>query len=143
MAKGFTRRRFLKTSALAGVAITGARNLWIKDQRLMENAAAGDTIDVGFFSLTMALEVPERSLSDVTRMAIQEINDSGGVAGRMINAIFEDGASDPKTYNEKAFKLVIQEKTVTIFGCYTTASRLAVRPVYEKTQEPVLLSGVL
>lgn len=133
MAKGFTRRKFLKTSALAGVAVTGAPSLWIKGESSMAYAATGETIDVGvLFSLTGPLEVPERSLSDVTRMAIEEINASGGVAGRMINAIVEDGASDPKTYNEKASKLVIQDKTVTTFGGYTTASRLAVRPVYEK-----------
>lgn len=65
-------------------------------------------------------------------MAIEEINAAGGIAGRMINPIVEDGASDPKVYSEKASKLVISDKTVTTFGSYTTASRLAARPVFEK-----------
>lgn len=133
MSTYFNRRKFLKTSALAGVAATGAPHIWIKDDSLAAYAATGDTIDVGvLFSLTGPLEVPERSLSDATRMAIEEINAAGGVAGRKINAIVEDGASDPKTYNEKATKLVINDHTVTTFGSYTTASRLAVRPVFEK-----------
>lgn len=133
MSNKFTRRKFLRTSALAGVAATGAPHIWIKDESLYANAASGDTIDVGvLFSLTGPLEVPERSLSDAARMAIEEINANGGVGGRMINAIVEDGASDPKTYNEKAGKLVIRDRTVSTFGGYTTASRLAVRPIYEK-----------
>lgn len=133
MTKRYTRRKFLGTTAATGAAVLGAPNIWIKDESLMAYAATGDSIDVGvLFSLTGPLEVPERSLSDVTRMAIDEINATGGVAGRMINPIVEDGASDPKTYNEKASKLVIRDRTVTTFGSYTTASRLAARPVFEK-----------
>ena len=49
-----------------------------------------------------------------------------------ISAIAEDGAYDPKTYNEKASKLVIQDKVPTVFGSYTSASRKAVLPVFEK-----------
>lgn len=128
-----SRRRFLQTTACAGAAITGFPQIWIKDDVLRANATTGDTIDVGvLFSLTGPLEVPERSLSDATRMAIAEINAAGGIQGRMINAIVEDGASDPKVYSEKAGKLVVSDKTVTTFGSYTTASRLAARPVFEK-----------
>ncbi|MBI6629946.1 transporter substrate-binding protein [Pontibaca salina] len=133
MSTKLTRRKFLGTSALAGVAATGLPHIWLKDESLYANAATGSEIDVGVLSsLTGPLEVPERSLSDAVRMAIQEINANGGVAGRMINAIVEDAASDPKTFNEKAGKLVIRDRTITTFGGYTTASRLAVRPIYEK-----------
>lgn len=133
MSSRLTRRNFIQTTALAGAAIVGAPHIWFKDSSLRAFAATGDKIDVGvLFSLTGPLEVPERSLSDATRMAIEEINAAGGVAGRMINALVEDGASDPKTYNEKATKLVVNDRTVTTFGSYTTASRLAVRPVFEK-----------
>ena len=132
MSDKFTRRKFLQTSALAGIAATGAPQIWIKSESLYSNAASGDTINVGVLSsLTGPLEVPERSLADAVRMAIAEVNANGGVAGRKINAIVEDAASDPKTFNEKAGKLVIRDKTITTFGGYTTASRLAVRPTYE------------
>src|SRR4029450_7847400 len=36
------------------------------------------------------------------------------------------------TYNEKASKLVIQDRVPTVFGSYTSASRKAVLPVFEK-----------
>ena len=84
------------------------------------------------FSLTGGLSIIEKSLSDATMMAITEINASGGVMGRPVEAVLEDGASDPKTYNEKASKLVIGDKMATVFGSYTSASRKAVLPVFEK-----------
>ena len=95
--------------------------------------AGAEALRVGvLFSLTGGLSIIEKSLSDATLMAIAEINASGGVMGRPVEAVLEDGASDPKTYNEKASKLVIGDKLATVFGSYTSASRKAVLPVFEK-----------
>lgn len=121
------RRQFLTTSAaLAGGALAAPS--------LLPGAAFGaDTIKVGvLFSQTGGLSIVERSLTDATRMAIAEINASGGVLGKQVEAVIEDGASDPKTFNEKASKLVIQDRLPTVFACYTSASRKAVLPVFEK-----------
>ncbi len=96
-------------------------------------ALAADTLDVGvLFSLTGGLTIIEKSLHDATMMAIAEINAAGGVLGKTIRAVEEDGASDPRTFNEKASKLVIEDKIATVFGCYTSASRKAVLPIFEK-----------
>ena len=67
-------------------------------------------------------------------MAIAEVNANGGVLGRQIQPIVEDGASDLKTFNEKASKLVIQDKTASVFACYTSANRKAMLPVFERRQ---------
>jgi len=96
-------------------------------------AVAAGPIKVGvLFSLTGGLSIIEKSLRDATMLGIAEVNASGGVKGQQIEAIIEDAASDPKTYNEKASKLVIQDKCVSVFGSYTSASRKAVLPVFEK-----------
>jgi len=65
-------------------------------------------------------------------MAIDEINKTGGVAGHKLIPVVEDPASDPNTYQEKARKLLLSDKVVTVFGCYTGASRKAVLPVFEQ-----------
>ncbi len=121
------RRSFLKSTALAGAGAIAAPGL-------MTRAALGaDPIKVGvLFSQTGGLSIIEKSLADATLMAIAEINAKGGVAGRPIEPIVEDGASDPKTFNEKASKLVVRDRVPTVFGCYTSASRKAVLPVFEK-----------
>ena len=121
------RRKFLKTGAAGGVTTLGAPYFFHRA------AQAADTIDVGvLFSLTGGLSIIEKSLHDATLMAISEINAKGGVLGKQVRAIREDGASDPKAYNEKASKLVIENKLSTVFGSYTSASRKAVLPVFEK-----------
>ncbi len=122
-----SRRNFLKQSSAYGAAAALAPGLFV-------NAAqAADEIEVGIlFSLTGGLSIVEKSLADATLMAIEEINQSGGVMGKMIKPILEDGASDPKTYNEKASKLVIRDRVPSVFGSYTSASRKAVLPVFEK-----------
>ena len=45
--------------------------------------------------------------------------------GMKIVPIVEDPASDPATFAEKARKLVVGDKCVSVFGSYTSASRKA------------------
>ena len=120
------RRSLLKSAALGAATLS-------TPYFFARSAQAADTIKVGvLFSLTGGLSIVEKSLADATRMAIAEINASGGVMGKQVEVVLEDGASDPKTYNEKASKLVISDKLPTVFGSYTSASRKAVLPVFEK-----------
>jgi urea transport system substrate-binding protein len=123
-----SRRRFIQSSALLSAGALATPYFFTR------SAKAADEVEVGvLFSLTGGLSIIEKSLADATLMAIAEINASGGVLdGQMIKPIVEDGASDPKTYNEKASKLVIRDKVPTVFGSYTSASRKAVLPVFEK-----------
>jgi urea transport system substrate-binding protein len=53
------------------------------------------------------------------------------VLGRKIKIIQEDGASDWPTFAEKAKKLLTNDKVAAVFGCWTSASRKAVLPVFE------------
>src|SRR5919202_3469226 len=93
----------------------------------------GDTIKVGILhSLSGTMAISEKSVVDAELLAIDEINAAGGVLGKKIEPIKEDGASDWPTFAEKAKKLIEQDKVVSIFGCWTSASRKAVLPVFEE-----------
>ena len=52
--------------------------------------------------------------------------------GRKIKIIQEDGASDWPTFAEKAKKLLVADKVAAVMGCWTSASRKAALPVFEK-----------
>lgn len=94
---------------------------------------AGDTIKVGVLhSLSGTMAISEVSVKDAEMMAIDEINAKGGVLGKKIQPVIEDGASDWPTFAEKAKKLLQDNKVVTVFGCWTSASRKAVLPVFEQ-----------
>ncbi|MDQ3701014.1 MAG: urea ABC transporter substrate-binding protein, partial [Chloroflexota bacterium] len=55
----------------------------------------------------------------------------GGVLKKRIEPVIEDGASDWPTFSEKAKKLIQSDRVATVFGCWTSASRKAVLPVFE------------
>jgi len=82
-------------------------------------------------SLSGTMAISEKSVVDAEQLAIEEINKAGGVLGKQIEAIVEDGNSDWPTFNEKAKKLIDQDKVVSVFGCWTSASRKAVKDTFE------------
>jgi urea transport system substrate-binding protein len=100
-----------------------------------DGAAAGgdgETIKVGILhSLSGTMAISETTVVDAEMLAIKEINAAGGVLGRQIEAVQEDGASDWPTFAEKAEKLIDQDQVAVVFGCWTSASRKAVLPVFE------------
>jgi len=98
-----------------------------------EKEKSEETIKVGILhSLSGTMSISEVSLKDAELMAIEEINNNGGVLGKKLEPIVEDGASDWPTFAEKAKKLLQKDKVAVIFGCWTSASRKAVLPVVEE-----------
>ncbi|AFZ34550.1 urea-binding protein [Stanieria cyanosphaera PCC 7437] len=96
------------------------------------SSSSGDTIKVGILhSLSGTMAISETTVVEAEKLAIKEINAAGGVLGKQIEAVTEDGASDWPTFAEKAAKLIDNDKVVTVFGCWTSASRKAVLPVFE------------
>lgn len=83
-------------------------------------------------SLSGTMAISEVSVKDAEIMAINEINAKGGVLGRKLQPVIEDGASDPTTFAEKAKKLLQKDQVATIFGGWTSASRKAMLPVVEQ-----------
>ena len=93
---------------------------------------AGDVIKVGVLhSLSGTMSISEVAVKDATILAINEINAAGGLLGKQIVPIIEDGASDWPTFAEKARKLIERDQVQVVFGCWTSASRKAVLPVFE------------
>ncbi|GAB4212925.1 MAG: urea ABC transporter substrate-binding protein [Synechococcales cyanobacterium] len=127
------RRDFMKLGAALGagtVASAVGPHLIVRSSQ--PAYAQGSTIKVGILhSLSGTMAISEKSVVDAEMMAIEEINKAGGVLGRQIEPITEDGASDWPTFAEKATKLIDADKVATVFGCWTSASRKAVLPVFE------------
>ncbi|GAA0554156.1 urea ABC transporter substrate-binding protein [Paractinoplanes ferrugineus] len=94
---------------------------------------SGSTIKLGFLnSLTGGMAISEKTVSNVLHMAADEINASGGILGKKIQYVQEDGATDWPTFAEKTDKLLTQDCVAAIFGGWTSSSRKAVKPVVEK-----------
>jgi urea transport system substrate-binding protein len=96
-------------------------------------AVTDDTVTVGILhSITGTMAISETGSVEAEKLAISQINDAGGVLGRQIKIIQEDGQSDWPTFAEKAKKLLVNDKCAAVFGCWTSASRKAVLPVFEQ-----------
>lgn len=96
-------------------------------------AVTDDSVTVGILhSITGTMAISETGSVEAEKLAIAQINASGGVLGRQIKIIQEDGASDWPTFAEKAKKLLVNDHCAAVFGCWTSASRKAVLPVFEQ-----------
>ena len=92
----------------------------------------GDSVKIGFLnSLSGTMAISEKTVHDSLQMAADEINAAGGVNGKTLDVITEDGASEPTVFAEKAEKLIKSDCVAAVFGGWTSASRKAMLPVFE------------
>jgi urea transport system substrate-binding protein len=97
-------------------------------------ARAGDeTIKIGILhSLSGTMAISEAVLKDTVLMLIEDQNRKGGLLGRKLEPIVVDPASDWNMFAEKARDLLTKEKVAVVFGCWTSASRKPVLPIFEQ-----------
>jgi urea transport system substrate-binding protein len=98
-------------------------------------AAAADenTIKVGILhSLSGTMAISESVLKDTVLMLIADQNNKGGLLGRKLQPIVVDPGSDWDLFAEKARDLLTKEKVAVVFGCWTSASRKSVLPIFEE-----------
>lgn len=105
-----------------------------------------DPIRVGvLFSETGVTSTIGHSQLQGTLLAIDEINETGGIDGREVIPVRYDACSSPLIYAALAERLIIQDKVNVIFGCYMSSSRKAVLPIVEKWNKllfyPTLYEG--
>ena len=65
-------------------------------------------------------------------MLIADQNKKGGLLGRKLEPVVVDPASDWDVFAEKARELLTKEKVAVVFGCWTSASRKSVLPIFEQ-----------
>jgi urea transport system substrate-binding protein len=123
------------TLAVAGCGSSGSSESGSAAQSDASPGVSGNEIKVGVLhSLSGTMAISEVSVRDAELLAIEEINQSGGVLGKQIKPIVEDGASDWPTFAEKAQKLISTDKVAATFGGWTSASRKAMLPVFERNK---------
>ncbi|MEK8051064.1 urea ABC transporter substrate-binding protein [Ideonella sp. DXS22W] len=135
--KSAQRRKLLQGAAalpLAGLPLLGrAANLPTAQVNTTKLAVTDTEVIVGqLHSATGTMAISETGSIQAEQLAIDQINAMGGILGRRIKVIKEDGASDWPTFAEKSKKLLVNDRVAAVFGCWTSASRKAVLPVFEK-----------
>ncbi|OKO67134.1 branched-chain amino acid ABC transporter substrate-binding protein, partial [Bradyrhizobium sp. NAS80.1] len=92
-----------------------------------------DAIKIGILhSLSGTMAISESVLKDTVLMLIADQNKKGGLLGRKLEPIVVDPASDRDVFAEKARELLTRDKVAVVFGCWTSASRKSVLPIFEQ-----------
>lgn len=150
------RRRSFWPLVAAGLAVlllaAGGVIFWLTRGHTHDTGPApitftGPPIKVGILhSRTGTMSISEKPVSDATLFAIDEINQKGGLLGRKVEGVLRDGGSEERVFARMAEELIDQEKVVTLFGCWTSSSRKAVKPIVEKNDHlliyPVQYEGL-
>jgi urea transport system substrate-binding protein len=134
------RRRMASAAVLAAATLAlAACGSKTGDESASTAAVTADTsgssVKVGLLnSLSGTMAISEVTVSQSLKLAVDEINASGGVLGKQLTPIQEDGASDWPTFAEKAEKLITQDRVAAVFGGWTSSSRKQMLPVFEKNK---------
>ena len=137
-ADGMTRREFVQRagSGLALASLQGLAPFLFSGCSISRPKARtiGGTVKVGILhSETGKMAMSETSLRDIELMAMEEINQAGGILGAQLDPVVEDGRSRFTTvFPKKARKLLSDSKVAAVFGCWTSSSRKAVLPIFEE-----------
>ncbi|MBM3981702.1 MAG: hypothetical protein FJ304_15795 [Planctomycetes bacterium] len=129
----FARRRAALVCAGLALIVGLASFLGWRAMRTVPPAPPAEPIIVGVLhSQSGTMAVSENPVIDATLLAIEEVNAAGGVLGRQLKPLVLNGNSDPEEFAKQAERLLTEEKAAVVFGCWTSASRKAVRPVFER-----------
>ncbi|MFE8148141.1 transporter substrate-binding domain-containing protein [Brenneria goodwinii] len=98
-------------------------------------------INIGLlYSSSGVTAAQEQSQLRGATLAIEEINQDGGINGRPLQAIHLDPHSDNARFRALAEQLIVNHHVNVIFGGYTSSSRKAMSPIVEKYQRLLFYS---
>ena len=124
---------------ITGISIVNLQNMTFiesdKDFEIEEieiNLDEENPIRVGILhSLSGTMKISESPVVDILLLAIEEINEKGGIMGKKVIPIIKDGKSDELIFEIESKKLIEEEKVDVVFGGWTSASRKAMKAVFE------------
>src|SRR6185437_9204139 len=100
---------------------------------------AGDTIKIGV-NLELSGAVASYGTSEVAGidLAVEEINDAGGIDGKKIEIVKVDNKSDAAEATNAAIRLTTQDKVVAIIGAATSGATVAQAQIANENKTPLI-----
>ncbi len=105
-------------------------------------AQAQETVKIGLIQ-PLTGSVAYNGTTDVngSKLALDEINAKGGVLGKKLELVIEDGQCKPANSVNAAEKLIQRDKVAALSGAFCSSATLAVMPVAANNKIP-LVTGV-
>lgn len=111
---------------------------------LLATTALSQPIKVGWLSsLTGPLSSAAIAENEGVKLAVEEINKSGGLLGRQIELLTRDTAGDPTKAVNFAQQLAFSDKVNFVIGPVNSGEGLAATPILAKAGVPTLVIGAV
>lgn len=94
----------------------------------------GETIKIGIMTDTSGDNAITCNL-EAFQLAVDEINEAGGVLGKQIEPVIVDGQSDTQRYQNLAKELILEDDCAVVFQDGTSANREAIRSTFEENKK--------
>ena len=107
------------------------------------SAIADDDITVGaIFDLTGVLNIYGIQQSRALHLAIDTLNENGGVLGKQIKLVENDSQSELAKYTQYTNALILRDDIDVLFAGLTSSSREAIRPIVRRKKVPYFCSSL-
>jgi urea transport system substrate-binding protein len=121
----------LATVALAiGISACGGGG----DEGESGSSDGGEIVVGSLLDATGPLNIYGKEMTNATELAIDDINANGGVLGQQLKLVAFDTQSDDTKYTQYANQLALKDKPAVVMGGITSASREAVRPIFDRNK---------
>jgi urea transport system substrate-binding protein len=132
---GISRRTALRSGAAATLAAARALVPGVFVGCSLGIPPKAQRVPVGLLhSQTGTMAISATSLRDIEIHAFEQINAAGGILGRQVDVRAPDAKSRPEMFVKRARQL-LDEGVPAVFGCWTSASRKAVLPLFEERKK--------
>ena len=106
---------------------------------LVTTAFSQETITIGMIEpLSGSVAYNGKSVVEGAKLALGEINAAGGVLGKQVNLIIEDGQCKPANSVSAIEKLVQKDKVALVIGAFCSSATAAIMPVAQKYKMPLV-----
>ncbi|UQB41966.1 urea ABC transporter substrate-binding protein [Thiomicrospira microaerophila] len=124
---------FLKPSIKMALGLALSMFIVIAGYLMLVSAKPQPPIKVGVLhALTGTMATSEKPLVQMLQLAVEQLNQQGGLLGRSLELVIVDTESDADIAAQQAEKLIVDDQVSVVFGCWTSACRKAVKPVFEQ-----------
>ena len=103
---------------------------------------SGHSIVIGaVYPMTGDLADSGKTMQQGIDMAVEEINEEGGIDGKKIEVIYGDSQGDSAKGMTEAERLITQENVDMLIGCYQSGVTVTVAQVAEQYQVPMITAN--
>lgn len=103
---------------------------------------SGDPIVIGaLYPMSGDMADSGKTMQQGIDMAVEEVNEAGGIDGRPVEVIYGDTQGDSAKGMSEAERLITQEDVDVLIGCYQSGVTLTVAQIAEQYQVPLITAN--